>query len=139
MEPRHIQPSSLPSRLPLDNSALSRARQPLAHAAGSAQQLKQALASVCLHDYTKTIQLRMDMPNFMVPSQPSRLSLGNTLELRRQSVRRQKQLRFAHNPIQKSPQYRAYRERQQRDGNAEDQKWPDVLEDAFLNGKFSLP
>jgi hypothetical protein len=129
--PRHIQPSSLLSQQPPDDStALSRARQPLSHAAGNSQQSKQALTSVGVHDNSKVIQLRVNMPNFTVLSQPSRKSLANTLELRRQ-----RQLRYALNPIQKSPQYRAYRARQHRDGNADDQKWPDVLEDAFLNGK----
>ena len=46
---------------------------------------------------------------------------------------------YALNPIQNSPQYRAYRARQHRDGDADDQKWPDVLEDAFLNGKQTPP
>lgn len=132
---RHTQPASLSSQLPLD----PRARQPLAHAAGNAQQLKQALALVSLHDDRKTIQLRMDMANSTVPSQPSRHSLANTLELRRYHTRKQKTFRFAHHPIQNSSQYRAYRERQQHEGNLEDQKWPDVLEDAFLNGRFSNP
>ena len=132
---RHIQPSSHLSQQPLDDStALSKARQPLSHAAGNSQQPKQTLTLVGLHDDSKAIQLRVDMPNFTVPSQPSRKSLANTLKLRRQ-----RQLRYALNLIQKSPQYRAYRARQHRDGNADDQKWPNVLEDAFLNGKQLPP
>ena len=131
------QPSSI-SQLPLDDSSTpSRARQPLTDAAGNAQ--IQALASVSLYYHDrKAIQPRVDMPMYIptVPSQSPRQPPGNTLELRRQSIRRQKHCRFtfSRNPIVKSPQYIAYRDRQTREGNAEDQKWPEVLEDAFLNG-----
>ena len=137
--PRHIQPSSFMSQQPLDYSnALSRARHPLSDAAGNAQLTAPALASIgLLHYDSKGPQPRADRPMYStptVPSQPSRQPLGNTLELRRQSSRRQRHQRYSRNPIVNSPQYQAYRARQSRDGNPDDQKWPEVLEIAFLDG-----
>ncbi|KAG4439402.1 hypothetical protein IFR05_005095 [Cadophora sp. M221] len=74
-----------------------------------------------------------------VPSQPHRQSVGQTLELRRQGTRRQRQLRFNRNPIVESSQYQAYRARQNREGSDEDKIWPEVLEDAFLDALMYLP
>lgn len=137
----HCQSSSYVSQHLLDKSnAQSRARHPLTDAAGNAQ--LQALATIGLpHHDNKAVQPQLNRPMYsipigMVPSQPQRQRLGNTLELRRQTSRRLKQNRFANsrNPIAKSPQYRAYRDRQSREGDTDDQKWPEVLEDAFLNG-----
>jgi hypothetical protein len=131
--PRHLQHCN--SQQPLDDSSeVLRTRPPLSHTAGNSQ----ALDSADLHDDSKATQLRMDPSNFTLPSQPPRRSLANTLELRRQSTRRQRDLRYARNPIENSPQYRAYRDRQHRDGNLDDQKWNDVLEEAFLNGRQSV-
>lgn len=126
-------------QLPLDNpSGLSRARQPLADSAGNAQH--HTLASVLYHD-SKGHQARVERPMYSiptVPSQPPRQSVGNTLELRRQSTRRQRNLRFSRNPIIESSQYQAYRARQNREGTGEDAKWPEDLEMAFLDGKTPL-
>ncbi|KAH9220462.1 hypothetical protein DL95DRAFT_329043 [Leptodontidium sp. 2 PMI_412] len=74
-----------------------------------------------------------------VPSQPHRQSVGQTLELRRQGTRRQRQLRFNRNPIVESSQYQAYRARQNREGSDEDKIWPEVLEDAFLDDNRLFP
>lgn len=138
---RHILPSSYPSQQPPidDSSALSRSRQPLSDAAGNSQ--LHALASVGLYHDSKGLQPRVERPMYpipTVPSQPSRQALGSTLELRRHHSRRQRHHRYSRNPIVDSPQYQAYRARQNRDGNPDDAKWPEVLEVAFLDGN-TLP
>ncbi|KAH6669450.1 TEA/ATTS domain family-domain-containing protein [Halenospora varia] len=51
-----------------------------------------------------------------------------------------RQRRWTRNPIVDSPQYQAYRARSQREGNApEDQKWPEILEMAFLDAIMLIP
>jgi transcriptional enhancer factor len=131
MEPRHILPSTYPSpHLPPDDpSGQSRFRQPLSDAAGNSQ--LQTLAPAGIYNDNKYFQPR---PGHTVPLQPARQTLGSTLELRRQGNRRRRHQRIVRNPIVDSPQYQAYRTRQDRDGNSEDAKWPLVLEDAFLDG-----
>lgn len=133
---RHILPSDYTLQLPLDShSGLSKARQPLADSAGNAQH--HILASVGLYHDSKGHQPRAERSMYStptVPSQPHRQSVGQTLELRRQGTRRQRQLRFNRNPIVESSQYQAYRARQNREGSDEDKIWPEVLEDAFLDG-----
>ncbi|KAK0123119.1 hypothetical protein ONS96_010124 [Cadophora gregata f. sp. sojae] len=74
-----------------------------------------------------------------LPSQPHHQAVGQTVGLRRQNTRRQRQLRFNRNPIVESSQYQAYRSRQNREGNDDDKKWPEVLEDAFLDALMYLP
>lgn len=142
MELRQPTQPSISQQPPDDSSVPSRTRLPLTDAAGNAQIQALALVDLYHHD-RKSIQPWGDMPMYIpiVPSQPPGQPLRNTLELRRQSIRRQKQCRFtfSRNPIAKSPQYIAYRDRQTREGNAEDQKWPEVLEDAFLNGISCFP
>lgn len=134
---RHILPSDYTLQLPLDSpSGLSRARQPLSDSAGNTQ--PHMLASVGLYHDSKGHQPRAERPMYSIPtlpSQPHRQSVGQTLEYRRQNTRRQRQLRFNRNPIVESSQYQAYRSRHNREGSDEDKKWPEVLEDAFLDGK----
>ncbi|KUJ08869.1 uncharacterized protein LY89DRAFT_658590 [Mollisia scopiformis] len=131
---RHILPSNYPSQdISLDDSS-SRDRQPLADSAGNAQ--LHTLASIGLNHDSKGFLPRLDRPLYAiptVPSQPARLPIGNTLELRRQHTRRRRHMRYSRNPIVDSPQYQAYRARQNRDGNADDLKWPAILELAFLD------
>jgi transcriptional enhancer factor len=134
---RHILPSSYPpQQLALDDhSGLSQVKQSLSDSAGNAQ--LHALASVRVYHDNKTLQPRMDKPLYSIPTLPSnppRQPLANTLELRRQSTRRRRHQRYSRNPIVDSPQYQAYRARQNREGNPEDAKWPEVLEIAFLDG-----
>ena len=137
---------SFPSQQPLDDSfedstLHSRHRQPLADSdsAGNAQQAFDS--NILSHHESKAIRPHVDRPpaSYIVPSQPSRQPLGNTLVLRKQSHRKQRRDRFENqNPIIGSPQYLAYRSRQTRDGPNEDAKWPDQLELAFLDGKDRL-
>jgi len=83
------------------------------------------------------------MPGYIIPVVPNQPTLrqhraGSNLESRRQSVRKQRNERYVgnQNPIYDSPQYLSYRQRQTREGSNDlDQKWPDVLEDAFLDGE----
>lgn len=70
-------------------------------------------------------------------SQSPRESAGYTLQQRKlhfRIQREQKHSKQSRNPIVNSIQYQAYRERATREGNPDDQKWPDILEDAFLDG-----
>jgi len=138
---QHILPASYQShQLPVEDlSVLSGIRAPLFDSAGNAQ--LQNLASVGLYHDSKGLQPRVDRPMYSlptVPSQPLRQPLGNTLEHRRQTPRRRRHQRYSRNPIVDSPQYQAYRARQNRDGNPEDAKWPEILEIAFLDGNCNL-
>lgn len=129
---RHILPSNYP---PLPSS-LDDHRLPLGDSAGNAQIHKLASVGLNNHD-SKGFSSRLDRPMYSVPtlpSQPARQSIGNTLELRRQHTRRRRHMRIGRNPIVDSPQYQAYRARQNRDGNPDDLKWPEILEIAFLDG-----
>lgn len=74
----------------------------------------------------------------IVPSQGPRNLLGDRLDLRRRNTRRnrQQQLSYSRNPVIDSKHYQAYRERQRRDDNKDEQKWPDILEVAFLDGRI---
>ncbi|CZT47060.1 uncharacterized protein RSE6_07585 [Rhynchosporium secalis] len=132
---RRILPTDYTLHLPLDNpSEVSRTRQPLSDSAGNAQH--HSLASAGLYHDSKGHHM-YSIPT--VPSQPHRQSVGQTLEVRRQGTRRQRQLRFNRNPIVECAQYQAYRNRQNREGSDEDKIWPDVLEDAFLDALMYLP
>jgi transcriptional enhancer factor len=135
-----IQRSCPPHQLLDESSAHSRTRQPLREAPGNALAPSDALSSIGLlsHD-SKATQPPVDRPYSIVPSQPSRQSLGSTLELPKHTIRRQRRNRLgSQNPIVNSPQYIAYRNRQSREGNEHDLKWPAVLEDAFLDGNNCL-
>lgn len=120
-----------------DDLGLSRLRQPLTDAAGNSQ--LQTLPLTGPYD-DKGPHLRGKTPQIVptLPSQPPRHSLGSNLELRRQSMRRRRNPRFGRNPIVDSQQYQAYRARQNREGSSDDQKWPAILEDAFLDGNSSI-
>jgi hypothetical protein len=126
--------SNYPSQhLSLDDS-LGR-RQPLSEAAGNGQ--FQALASIGDHHDTKGYPLQVGRSMYSTStlhSQPTQPVLGNPLTLRRHTTRRNRQQRYSRNPIAEVPQFKLYRERQAREGAKDDQKWPDVLEVAFLDG-----
>lgn len=139
---RHTLPSSTESHdISLESSNL-RIRRPLSSSAGNAQLYTLASGN---HHRDKGGQPRYHedghmYPLMTLPSQPShppRASAGFTLHQRKQhlrNLREQKQMKQIRNPIVDSPQYQAYRERATREGNPDDQKWPDVLEEAFLDG-----
>ncbi|TVY39064.1 Conidiophore development regulator [Lachnellula occidentalis] len=58
---------------------------------------------------------------------------------RQQHNQRRRQQKYSRNPIVDSSLYRAYRDRQNKDGNPEDSKWPRQLEDAFLDALIDIP
>jgi len=138
----YVLPSNYPSpQLSLENpSSSSRILQPLSDTAGNSQY--PALASVGHYNDAKDANTR-DIPGYIIPAvpiqQPPRQHrIGSNLGFRRQSVRKQRNGRYVgnRNPIYDSPQYLSYRQRQTREGSSDvDQKWPDVLEDAFLDGE----
>jgi transcriptional enhancer factor len=114
-------------------------RQPLT--AGNSQ--LQVLAQGGLYhdhkDYGHRSERMMYAIPTIVPSVPSpRQSVGHTWEQRRQRHRRSHQQRYSRNPLADSPNYIAYRARQNRDGNPEDAKWPEVLEMGFLDGRCHI-
>lgn len=132
---RHILPSNYPSQHASLDDSLARDRPPLTDSAGNSQ--LHTLASTVSHHDTKGFPPRFDRSLYTiptVPSQPARQLLANTSKLRRQNTRRRRHMRFSRNPIVDSPQYQAYRARQNRDGNIDDLKWPECLEIAFLDG-----
>jgi transcriptional enhancer factor len=137
---RHILPSQSypPHQLSLEDANGVSSRQPLSDAAGNAQLL--ALAPTGIHHERKLHPPRMESYRSMytpmptLPSQPARPPTIHSLEARRQHTRRRRHMKFSRNPIVDSPQYQAYRARQSREGNADDVKWPPVLEMAFLDG-----
>jgi transcriptional enhancer factor len=136
---RHILPSNYPPLPTLDDS-VPRDRQPLADSTGNTR--LHTLASISHGHDSKGYPSRLDRPMYSiptVPSQPARQPIANTLELRRQNTRKRRHMRFSRNPIVDSPQYQAYRARQNRDGNPDDLKWPEILEIAFLDGKYTSP
>jgi hypothetical protein len=60
----------------------------------------------------------------------------STLRLRRQQLNLNKHSRHSKNPIYLSPEFCQYRMKQK---DKDEQKWPDILEDAFLDGTFQHP
>jgi len=146
MESRLILPSN---NYPSPRSD-SQTRLPLSDAAGNSQ--VHALASLSQYSDSKGFHPRVDF-SFSIPTVPSQpasqtnqqsLAISSTaLSARRQTIRRAQSQRYTpaargRNPILDSPQYRAYRQRQCREGNDADAKWPVELEDAFLDGSYNL-
>lgn len=159
---RHILPSN--HHLSLDDpSIFQTSRRPLSEAAGNSQlhtlassypgqpsRTKEvgctcgrrdygASSEPCIYHGSKGTLSRADRPYPMptLPSQPARPPLRQTLEYRRHRLRDQRQQRHqrhGRSSIEDSPQYQAYRARQNREGNESEQKWPAILEDAFLDG-----
>jgi len=120
----------------LDDSGFSHDRQPPSDNAGN------SLVSIDLYHDSKVPPRgeRSMNPYPTIPLQPPRQTLGSTLEHRRHRPPSHKRqyVKYTRNPIVDSPQYIAYRSRQNRDSNPDDLKWPSVLEEAFLDGKRSL-
>lgn len=79
-------------------------------------------------------------PPFKIPtlhSQPASRHQLSALELRKHQYRTPQRLNRSRNPIIDSPQYQAYRSRQSSKDGPDEQKWPDDLEDLFLEGTCS--
>jgi hypothetical protein len=119
-----------------DNSDLSRGRQPLSTSAGNSQLPTLASTSYYHDSKDSPSRERSLFAAPTVPSQPQRCNLGGSLELRRRNNRNRQNFRLSRNPIADSAQYQAYREkiRDADGGDGKLSKWPDVLEDAFLDG-----
>jgi transcriptional enhancer factor len=139
MEERQIFHSSYPTpQVSLDNiSGLGRpgARPPLTDSTNNSQ--NHGYFSIDLYHDSKEFIQRPQGPMYLkstVPSVPSHQPLAQTWEQRRNRNRRRKRQRYIRNPIVDSPHYQAYRARQNHDGNPDDQKWPEILELAFLDG-----
>jgi len=148
MEPRrHILPSSYPAHpLSLDDpSGLLRGgpRLPLTDSAGNSQsQQGQPFLGLYHHDNKEMQPRGVDRPMYPTPTVPSSLqSMVPSWERHNRQInnRRRRQQKFSRNPIVDSPHYKAYRARQNRDGNPDDAKWPHDLEIAFLDGKGGIP
>ena len=128
-ERRHIVPSNYPSHHSLDEQdGLRRSRQPLTDAAGNTQ-CHQTLANL-IESYNEQ-KSRQSYPVPTLSSQHPRQSTRSSLQNRRH---RNRTHRSSRNPIIDSQAYQAYRARQCPDGKDDDQKWPDILELAFLDG-----
>lgn len=113
---------------------LDASRQPLTDSAGNSQ----GLASGTYHD-SKEFESRGDRPIYPTPTVPSSHQSMVPLSERRQRQQhnqRRRQQKFSRNPIVNSGLYKAYRERQNKDGNPDDHKWPRQLEIAFLDGMY---
>lgn len=114
---------------------ITRPRPPLSDTTGNAQY--HTVATAHIYSDQKGLQPRPP-PNFSLPtlsSQPARqTSQRSALEARRSHIRTQKAQRGSKpNPIIESEQYQAYRSRQVKGIDGE-QKWPEDLEDLFLEG-----
>lgn len=139
---RHILPSNYTSpQISLDDPGF-RQRRPLAEAIGNGQH--QQLASVNSSEHDNKGYQPQGRPMYHQPilhSQPHRSVIADaTHVLRGYSLKRHKrQEKFSRNPIADVPAFKLYRERQTREGcKKEDQKWPDILELAFLDGNGNL-
>jgi len=133
IDQHHILPSNYPSRhaLAVSDGHL-RNRQPLTVSAGNSQ--LQILAGISTYNGSK---LRSHPRPVTTQSRYAHRSAKNAAQLRREELRHLKHVRQTKNPISDQPQYRAYRQRQAQEGKREDQKWPDVLEESFLDGKLT--
>jgi hypothetical protein len=136
-EQRYVLPSNV---YPSEQSTLGpvRPRLPLSDSTGNAQYHTVATANI--YNDHKGLQPRPP-PNFTLPtlpSQPARqFPQRSSLEARRSQIRAQKSNRgIASNPIVESENYQLYRSRQVKEGNKDDQKWPDDLEELFLEGEL---
>lgn len=144
---KHISPSEYYK--PEDSPQPQRLRQPLQSLEGNAQPL---LAIQDYHGY-KVSQSGLDMQQYSnpptVPSQPHHeADLTKRFDYHHRHRERHRHdhkrargpQKLDRNPIADSKQYQAYRNRNApvkksaKKGEVSDTKWPDVLEDAFLDG-----
>lgn len=127
----------LPSNFSSQHLDTSKSRPPLTDSTGNAQYPTVASTSIWADYKGQHHRLEYPPPTFTLPtlpSQPATLPLRSSLELRRQHQRTQRELRHR-NPIVESDNYKNYRGRQVKEGNSKDQKWPDDLEELFLDGE----
>lgn len=126
----------LPSNFCTSLSSLDtpKPRTPLTDSTGNAHY--HTVASENIYSDQKGLEPRPP-PNFLLPtlpSQPAHPIHRTSLEARKSHLRNQRVYRGSKvNPIAESEHYQAYRSRQVK-GNDEDQKWPDDLEELFLEG-----
>lgn len=136
-EQRYVLPSNVyPSLNSLDTP---RPRLPLIDSAANAKY--HTVATETIYSDQKGLQPQpppKPPPNFLLPtlpSQPARPPHRTSLEARRSHIRSQRAHRGSRpNPIVESEQYQAYRSRQITD--KDDKKWPDDLEELFLEGWY---
>ncbi|TVY14314.1 Conidiophore development regulator abaA, partial [Lachnellula arida] len=117
---------------------LDASRQPLTDSAGNSQ--IQGLAST--YHGSKEFESRADRPMYPTPTVPSShqsMVPSSERRQRQQHNQRRRQQKFSRNPIVDSGLYKAYRDRQNKDGNPEDHKWPRRLEIAFLDALIDIP
>ncbi|KAJ9151744.1 Regulatory protein abaA [Pleurostoma richardsiae] len=148
--PRSVLPSqrfSPPPDYPYDQSHhdLSSSRQPLTESDGNGQQQHhhhQNVGPLTLCSQASSLtsaspSLRSIPTPPIVPTQSVGSPYNTTgLRLRRQHSQLQKRSKYGVNPIYLSPEFKQYRERQ---ADKSDQKWPDLLEDAFLDALLLIP
>lgn len=133
-EQRFVLPSNV---YPSQHSTLDpvRPRLPLTDSTGNAQYHNVATANI--YNDQKGLQPRPP-PNFTLPTLPSQPARQypqrSSLEARRSHIRAQKANRSSKaNPIIESEHYQLYRCRQVKE-SGDDKKWPDDLEELFLEG-----
>ena len=117
---------------------VSSIRQPLRESTGNAQHQSLGSLDLCSQGLTGIPTLPSSIPTPpIVPTQSLGSPYGSAasgLRLRRQQLRVQKRSRRGVNPIYLSPEFKQYRLRQ---AEKDAQIWPDVLEEAFLDGVFN--
>lgn len=113
-------------------------RQPLGESSGNAQHHNLGAAlTLCSQGMSALSPLPPAIPAPpIVPTQAISSAYGTSanLRLRRQQLQMQRQKRQSINPIYLSPQFHTYRKKQAEKDDKTSQVWPDVLEDAFLDG-----
>ncbi|KAK0734347.1 hypothetical protein B0T26DRAFT_66251 [Lasiosphaeria miniovina] len=120
---------------------LQPSRQPLQESTGNVQHSHLSYAQQ-LELLSSGISPSIPTPPIL-PTQPLGSTYGPPVYTRLQQ-RHQLQLegrkrRSSINPIWLSPEFQAYRKRQADKDDKSDQKWPDVLEDAFLDALLLIP
>ena len=144
-------PPSSSDFIPDHRHVLSAPRPPLRESTGNAQyhlqqqyeeqqrlQQQQQLGALVRSTFA---QHRLSIPSPpIIPTQSLSSGYGPPELLRLQQRQHQMQLQRSQrgiNPIYLSPQFLSYRKKQANKSKEEksDQKWPDVLEDAFLDGE----
>lgn len=135
----HLHLPNYPSHsLPSNHLGTSRTRQPLSDSAGNSQFPTLAPADLYQDFKAPPPRIENSQPRYsqpaIVPSQPLRPPVSQSLRYRRNHIRKQRAERPNRNPIQDSSQYQQYRQGCLKDSDNE-QKWPEDLEVAFLNGR----
>ncbi|KAK3695058.1 hypothetical protein B0T22DRAFT_438090 [Podospora appendiculata] len=140
--------SPMPDYAVEDSHGLPTSRQPLRESTGNAQHQLERLARFQAH------RLNLDpllIPSSSMPTPPivPTQSLGSAYDApsysrlqQRHKIHVQRRRRWGSrgiNPISLAPQFQAYRKKQADKDDKSDQKWPDVLEEAFLDALLLVP